>query len=112
MNILNRLFLLCNQGLKKLAYLIREHLNLIEVKILFVGLVLTALTGIICSIFFLQTPAFTKCCLQPPSFMLWGAGAWEFSPVFPQAFPFFIRFYTIFSLKSLLFWLHTALWSW
>jgi uncharacterized membrane protein len=46
MNILNRLFLLCNQGLKKLAYLIREHLNLIEVKILFVGLVLTALTGI------------------------------------------------------------------
>ena len=46
MNILNRLFLLCNKGLKKLAYLIREHLNLIEVKILFVGLVLTALTGI------------------------------------------------------------------
>ena len=46
MNILNRLFLLCNKGLKKLAYLIREHLNLTEVKILFVGLVLTALTGI------------------------------------------------------------------
>ena len=46
MNILNMLFLLCNKGLKKLAYLIREHLNLIEVKILFVGLVLTALTGI------------------------------------------------------------------
>ena len=46
MNILNRLFLLCNKSLKKLAYLIREHLNLIEVKILFVGLVLTALTGI------------------------------------------------------------------
>ena len=46
MNILNRLFLLCNKGLKKLAYLIRERLNLIEVKILFVGLVLTALTGI------------------------------------------------------------------
>jgi uncharacterized membrane protein len=46
MSILNRLFLLCNKGLKKLAYLIREHLNLIEVKILFVGLVLTALTGI------------------------------------------------------------------
>jgi hypothetical protein len=46
MSIINRLFFLCNKGLKKLAYLIRERLNLIEVKILFVGLVLTALTGI------------------------------------------------------------------
>ena len=41
----NRLFLLCNKGLKKLAYLIREHLNMIEVKILLLGLVLTILTG-------------------------------------------------------------------
>ena len=46
MNFFNRLFLLCNNGLKKLAYLIRERLNMIEVKILFLGLVLTALTGI------------------------------------------------------------------
>ena len=46
MNFFNRLFLLCNKGLKNLAYLIRERLNMIEVKILFLGLVLTALTGI------------------------------------------------------------------
>ena len=46
MNIFNRLFHLCNKGLKKLAYLIRERLNMIEVKILFLGLALTALTGI------------------------------------------------------------------
>jgi len=43
---LKRLFSLCNKGLKKLAYLIRERLNMIEVKILLIGLVLTALTGI------------------------------------------------------------------
>jgi len=42
----NRLFLLCNKGLKKLAYLIRERLNMIEVKILLLGLVLATLTGI------------------------------------------------------------------
>jgi uncharacterized membrane protein len=42
----NRQFLLCNKGLKKLAYLLRERLNMIEVKILFLGLVLTTLTGI------------------------------------------------------------------
>ena len=41
----NRLFLLCHKGLKKLAYLIRERLNMIEVKILLLGLVLTTLTG-------------------------------------------------------------------
>jgi len=46
MIIFNRLFPLCNKGLKKLVYLIRERLNMIEVKILFLGLVLTALTGI------------------------------------------------------------------
>ena len=46
MNFFNRLFSLCNDGLKKLAYLIRERLNMIEVKILFLGLVLAALTGI------------------------------------------------------------------
>ncbi|MGD8661880.1 MAG: hypothetical protein PVH37_18205, partial [Desulfobacterales bacterium] len=46
MNIFNRLFHLCNEGLKKLTYLIRERLNLIEVKILFLGLGLTGLTGI------------------------------------------------------------------
>ena len=46
MIIFDRLFPLCNKGLKKLAYLIRERLNMIEVKILFLGLVLTALTGI------------------------------------------------------------------
>ena len=45
-NFFNRLLLLCKKGLKKLAYLIREHLNLIEVKILLIGLVLTTLTGI------------------------------------------------------------------
>ena len=46
MMIFKRLFSLFNKGLKKLAYLIRERLNMIEVKILFLGLVLTALTGI------------------------------------------------------------------
>jgi uncharacterized membrane protein len=45
-NFFNRLFSLCNKGLKKLAYLIRERLNMIEVKILLLGLILTALTGI------------------------------------------------------------------
>ncbi len=45
-NFFKRLFSLCNKGLKKLAYLIRERLNMIEVKILLLGLVLTALTGI------------------------------------------------------------------
>jgi len=44
--IFSRLGLLCRKSLEKLAYLIREHLNLIEVKILLIGLVLTALTGI------------------------------------------------------------------
>jgi len=46
MNFFNRLFSLCKKGLKKLAYLIRERLNMIEVKILLIGLALTALTGI------------------------------------------------------------------
>jgi len=46
MNVFNRLFLLFKKGLKKLAYLIRERLDMIEVKILLIGLVLTALTGI------------------------------------------------------------------
>jgi len=46
MIIFKRLFSLCNKGLKKLAYLIRERLNMIEVKILLLGLVLAALTGI------------------------------------------------------------------
>ena len=32
-----------------------------------------------------------------------GEEPWELSPVFLQKFLFFIRFYTIFSLKSLLF---------
>ncbi len=41
-----KLFSLCNKGLKKLAYLIRKHVNMIEVKILLLGLALTALTGI------------------------------------------------------------------
>ena len=46
MIIFKRLFSLCNKGLKKLAYLIRERLNMIEVKILLLGLALAALTGI------------------------------------------------------------------
>jgi uncharacterized membrane protein len=46
MMIFKRLFSLCNKGLKKLAYLTRERLNMIEVKILLLGLVLAALTGI------------------------------------------------------------------
>jgi uncharacterized membrane protein len=46
MIFLNRLFSLCNKGLKKLAYLIKERLDMIEVRILLLGLVLTALTGI------------------------------------------------------------------
>jgi uncharacterized membrane protein len=46
MIIFKRLFSLSNKGLKKLAYLIRERLNMIEVKILLLGLVLAALTGI------------------------------------------------------------------
>ena len=37
---------MCDNGLKKLAYLTRERLDMIEVKILLLGLVLTALTGI------------------------------------------------------------------
>ncbi|MFC1814405.1 small multi-drug export protein [Thermodesulfobacteriota bacterium] len=45
-NFFKRLFSLCNKVLKKLAYLIRERLNMIEVKILLIGLGLTALTGI------------------------------------------------------------------
>jgi uncharacterized membrane protein len=46
MIIFKRLFSLSNKGLKKLAYLIRERLNMIEVKVLLLGLVLSALTGI------------------------------------------------------------------
>jgi uncharacterized membrane protein len=52
MNIIKKLFSLCYKGVKKLAYLIRERLNMIEVKILLLGLVLTALTGI-CFIYLL-----------------------------------------------------------
>jgi len=46
MMIFKRLLSLSDKGLKKLVYLIRERLNLIEVKILLLGLVLTVLTGI------------------------------------------------------------------
>ena len=46
MNFFYRLFSLCKKGLKKLAYLIKERLDMIEVKILLLGLVLTALTGL------------------------------------------------------------------
>ena len=42
----NRLFSLFNKSLKNLAYLIRERMNMIEVKILVIGLVLMVLTGI------------------------------------------------------------------
>jgi uncharacterized membrane protein len=45
-NFFKRLFSLGNRGLKKLAYLISERLDMIEVKILLLGLFLTALTGI------------------------------------------------------------------
>ena len=44
--LFNNLGLLCRKGFEKLAYLTRDHLNLIEVKILLIGLVLTAMTGI------------------------------------------------------------------
>jgi uncharacterized membrane protein len=46
MGFFKRLFSLGRSGLKKLAYLVRERLDMIEVKILLIGLVLTALTGI------------------------------------------------------------------
>jgi len=46
MDFFYRLFSLFNKGLKKLAYLISERLDMVEVKILLLGLVLTALTGI------------------------------------------------------------------
>ena len=46
MKFFKRLFSLGNSGLKKLAYLIGERLDMIEVKILLLGLILTALTGI------------------------------------------------------------------
>ena len=42
----SRLSSLFNKSLKKLAYLIRERMNMIEVKILVIGLVLMVLTGI------------------------------------------------------------------
>jgi len=45
-NIFRRLYSLFSRGLRKLAYLIRERLNLIEVRILLTGLALTVLTGI------------------------------------------------------------------
>ena len=45
-NIFKRLFSLCNGGWKRLVYLIRERMNLIEVKILLIGLSLAALNGI------------------------------------------------------------------
>ncbi len=46
MNIIENMFFLFKKGLKKLVYLIRERLNMIEVKILLLGLVLAGLTGI------------------------------------------------------------------
>jgi len=46
MMIFKRLLSLFDKVLKKLVYLIRERLNMIEVKILLLGLVLTVLTGI------------------------------------------------------------------
>jgi uncharacterized membrane protein len=45
-NIFKRLFSLFNEGRKKLGYLIRERLNLIEVRILLIGLALMALNGV------------------------------------------------------------------
>ena len=46
MIIFERLFLLSKKGLRNLAYLLRERLNMIEVKILFLGLALAALNGL------------------------------------------------------------------
>ncbi len=46
MDFFKRLFALCNKGIRKLVYLVKERLNLIEVKILLIGLSLTALTGL------------------------------------------------------------------
>jgi len=46
MDFFKRLFALCNKGIRKLIYLVKERLNLIEVKILLIGLSLTALTGL------------------------------------------------------------------
>jgi len=44
--IFKRLSSLCNKSLKNLAYLIRDRMYMIEVKILLIGLVLMALNGI------------------------------------------------------------------
>ena len=46
MSFFNQLSSLCNKILKNLAYLIRERMHMVEVKILLIGLVLMALTGI------------------------------------------------------------------
>ena len=45
-NILKRLLSVINRGLNKLAYLIRERLYMIEVKILLIGLGLAGLNGL------------------------------------------------------------------
>ena len=59
-NIFKRMFSLCNKGLKKLAYLIKKHLNMIEVKILMLGLVLTSLTGLYFLYLLFTDPALYK----------------------------------------------------
>ena len=46
MSFFNQLSSLCNKILKNLAYLIRERMHMVEVKILFIGLALMAITGI------------------------------------------------------------------
>ena len=45
-DILKKLFSLGHKGLRKIVYLVREHFDLIEVKILLTGLILSFLTGL------------------------------------------------------------------
>jgi hypothetical protein len=76
---------------------------MIEVKILFLGLVLTALTGIYFLYLLFTDPGLYKVLSSTAIIHLMGGRALGILTCLSAGIPFFIRFYTIFSLKSLLF---------
>jgi uncharacterized membrane protein len=92
MIIFKRLFTLCNKGLKKLAFLVRERLNMIEVKILFLGLVLAALTGIYFLYLLFTDPGLYKVLSSTAVIHLMGGRALGILTCLSAGIPFF---YTI-----------------
>jgi uncharacterized membrane protein len=57
MNYFEKVYSLCLRGIRKIAYLMRERFDLIEVKILAIGLMLTALAGLYLTFLLFTNPS-------------------------------------------------------